>query len=209
MDLRLPKSIIGLIRQEQERRASLLREQDPDFAYDQWLFVDGPFIAELCLMALLALRHQLERELLHMAARATGNDAGLSPQEYLKAIESLERHSDRIAERLKLQSLADWKEIEILRLLVNCYKHDSSKGAGDRLLALLNLKRDKSYAELPESDAVRKGLAVFIRLDSEADYCDIVEKFIDIVSRFLEDVRKQNALARVNWPPVSLVDFAR
>ena len=47
----------------------MLANEDPDYAYDQWLFTDEPFVNELCLVLLVVIRHQLERELLGLLAR--------------------------------------------------------------------------------------------------------------------------------------------
>jgi hypothetical protein len=73
MEMRILKDIIAVIRAEQQRRESLLTDEEPNFAYDQWLFTDAPFVAELCLMLLVTLRHQVERELARLAARAVGD----------------------------------------------------------------------------------------------------------------------------------------
>ncbi len=73
MDTRLAKNIVKLIRGERQRRASLLEDMHPEAADDRWLFTDLPFVAELCLMLLVAMRHQVERELISLAARAADN----------------------------------------------------------------------------------------------------------------------------------------
>jgi hypothetical protein len=62
MNTRILKEIISLIRIEQERRSSVLRAEDQDYANDHWLFWDEPFLNVLCLMFLVTLRHQVERE---------------------------------------------------------------------------------------------------------------------------------------------------
>lgn len=103
------------------------------------------------------------------------------------------------------------KEINALRLLANCYKHDSSKSPDKKLLTALNLEIGANCAALPESDAVQAGLAVLIGLGNGADYCEIPERFVVIVDRFLEDVRGKTSISRVNWPGASLLpeNFAR
>lgn len=196
MDSRLAKNIVGVIRQEKNRRASLLSGQDPDFAYDHWLFWDLPFIAELCLMLLLALRHQVERELIRFAARAADGGKEISPQQYHQRVDELRNGRcwkwKMVENRLKLKSCKGEQEIEALRLLANCYKHDSSKEPDEDLLKLLRLQTGVKYASLPESEGLQEGLAVFIGLEKEADYCQIAERFTDIVDCFLADVQKKD-----------------
>jgi hypothetical protein len=67
METGILKEVIAVIRAEQQRRASLLTDEDPNFAYDHWLFKDEPFVNELCLMLLVTLRHHVERELVRLA----------------------------------------------------------------------------------------------------------------------------------------------
>ena len=71
-DLSEAKGYLSVIKAERRRRASLLREEDPNAAYDQWLFVDRPFVNEFCLMFLVSLFREIERRLLQLAARAAG-----------------------------------------------------------------------------------------------------------------------------------------
>jgi hypothetical protein len=77
MNTHLAKSVLEAIRREQHLRVSLLNE----VAYDHWTFEDGPFVAELCLMLLVALHHQVERELLRLAARVTDDGREIAPRE--------------------------------------------------------------------------------------------------------------------------------
>jgi len=111
--------------------------------------------------------------------------------------------------RLKLKSCEGERQIEALRLLANSYKHDPSKKPDEDLLKLLNLETGVTYAPLAESDGLREGLASFISLERDADYCDIAETFVTIVDRFIDDVQKKTQLSRVRWGAASLTDFAR
>jgi hypothetical protein len=79
------------------------------------------------------------------------------------------------------------------------------------LLRLLNLETGVQYAQLRESGELWAGMAVFIGLERDADYCDIVERFTDIVESFLADVQKKTKLSRVKWGAASLrpEDWAR
>jgi hypothetical protein len=82
----------------------------------------------------------------------------------------------------------------LIYLLVRLWKH------------LLGLEMGVSYAPLPESDGLQKGLAVFVGLEPEADYCDIAEKFLDVIDLYLADVQKQTPISRVKWGAASLTD---
>jgi len=82
METGILKEVIAVIRAEQQRRASLLTDEDPNFAYDHWLFKDEPFVNELCLMLLVTLRHHVERELVRLAARAADEGEEISGQQY-------------------------------------------------------------------------------------------------------------------------------
>jgi len=56
------KQMIDVIRVEEQRRAEPRADMHPEVTYDQRVFTDAPFVNELCLMLLVALRHQVERE---------------------------------------------------------------------------------------------------------------------------------------------------
>lgn len=208
--------MISVIRAEQQRRDSLLTDEDPNFASDQWRFTDAPFVNELCLMLLVALRHQVERELVGLAARAADEGKEVSSQHYKEKVRQL-RHKnsktmwEKINDRLKLKSCNGYKPMEALRLLANSYKHDQSMEPFQGLLKLLNLEIGVNYAPLPESEALQEGLATFIGLEKHADYCDIIERFVEIASDFLVNVQSRTKLSKVKWGKVSLNpnDFAR
>jgi len=210
MDTRIFKDLIAVIRTEQERRTSLRNPQDPDFAYDRWLFTDEPFLNELCLMVLLTLRHQVERELVGLAARAAGGGKEISRQQYQTEVEQLRKKNrkvwnwEEINKRLEPKSCKNYDFFEALRHLANSYKHNPSMEPEGELLTLLKLKPGVSYAPLPESDSVREGLADLIGLEKGADYCDIAERFVDIASDFVAEVKSPTKLSKVEWGAVSL-----
>jgi hypothetical protein len=221
VDTRTLKDMISVIRTEKERRNSILKALDPDISYDQWLFTDAPFVNELCLMFLVTLRHQVERELVGLAARADAGANEISGQEYKENVTQLRRTNrkgenigwkwDEINKRLKFKSCDKYKFIEALRLLSNLYKHDTSMVPDVQLLKLLELKTGVNYASLSESDALQERFANFIGLGNDADYCDIADRFVDIASDFLAIVKSQTTLSRVEWGAVSFNpnDFAR
>lgn len=71
MNVTVARDVIGVIRAEMKRRSPRgLNDSHEaiEAAYDQWVFSDEPFLNELCLLLLTALRHQVERELIKIAA---------------------------------------------------------------------------------------------------------------------------------------------
>jgi len=81
MDFKTAIGVINVIKAERERRLDRLRDEDPDISYDQWLFTDEPFVNEMCLMLLVALRHGIERSLISFAAR-TNTASVISRSQY-------------------------------------------------------------------------------------------------------------------------------
>jgi len=202
------KEMIAVIRAEQQRRASLLTEEDPNFAYDQWLFTDAPFVNELCLMLLVTLRHQVERELVSLGARAADEGAVISGQQYQEKVEQLRKGKGwdwkEIEDRLKLELWEGYASMKALRFLANPYKHDPSMEPNEDLLELLKLETGVSYAPLPESDSLREGFAGFIGLGKDTDYCEIAARFVDIASDFLANAQNRTKLSQVKRGPASL-----
>ena len=207
MDAVILDGIIAIIREERQRRISQLENIHPDFANTKWKFEDEPFINELCLMLLVTLRHQFERECVFLAARAADDGKEISFDKYKKRIEELRDNRSwnwkEIRNRLGLGPQEEKPE-KVLRLLSNLYKHDLWMKPDDDFLRCLNLDNDLNYASLPESDAVREGLANLIGLKKNADYCDIAHRYIEHVRVLLLNMESLNKLSRVKWRPVSL-----
>ena len=207
MDTKVAKATIDVIRRERKRRRSRLPNH-PDAAYAQWLFWDSPFVNELCLLVLVAIHHQVERELIRVAAQKTDDGKPLSRAEYQEhlRIERAKWRSDRksVIKRLKLDSFPEWdRDLEALRQLANGYKHTPSRRPDDTLLKLLQLDLKRHYAPLPESDSIREGLAVYLKLKKNADYCAIASKLLRRADKFLTAVKRQPGLSKVNWGRVS------
>lgn len=196
------KDIIAVFRAEQQRRGKLRREAQliveyTSFEYDQWLFIDAPFVNELCLMLLVTLRHQVDREEIKLAALAAHDGKDISPEEYHEEVQKLkiEKKGKKtkywnfttIRARLKLESCTGDASMKTLRALANLYKHEPSMEPNKELLELLKLKKEDNYQSLPESHALQEGLAVSICLGKDADYCDIAERFVDIAKAYLAD----------------------
>jgi hypothetical protein len=194
------KEMISVIRTEEQRRALLLRDEDPEAAYDQWLFKDEPFVNELCILLLVGLRHQVERELVGLGALAANEGQEIEGSQYSENVAQLRKGRSwdwkEIGTRLKLTSSEEYRFMEALRLLVNSYKHDHSAGPAEDLKQLLDLPK-VNYAALPESSLLRERLAVFIGLGENVTYCDVAERFVDIAVSFLRKVKGQATLSRI------------
>ena len=87
MEFDVWREMISVIRVEQKKRGALSPDEDVDSASDRWLFKDQPFINELCLMLLVALWHQLEREVVGLAARSTDDGQEINYQQYEQNVE--------------------------------------------------------------------------------------------------------------------------
>jgi hypothetical protein len=208
MDFTTSKAVLAVIRQEADRRNAVPR--DPDWEYEQWL-ADTAFTYELCLIFLVALRHQLERELVKLAACAGYGGAEITRVQYQQSLDDLRKVGSgatdwkKVNGRLSITSTNRPSPIETLRLLANAYKHDPNTQPDQLLITHLGLKTTINYAELPESDALREGLAVNVGLANNSDYISIAERFIDEVQSFLDEIKKRVPLSRVRWGPVSLL----
>ena len=210
MDTSVVKDMIGVIRAEQQRRrAARLADEDWERAYEE----DRPFVNELCLLLLVAVRHQVERELIRLAACVTDDGKEINPKQYQQNVQRerklFREDRNKIIEKLKLNSFPEWESsMKTLQLLANCYKHDPSQVPNKDLLEHLKLKVAPNYAPLPESGRFQEGLAVSVNLPTNADYCDITEKLLDCAAGFLADLladlQKKTVLSRVG--PVNLGD---
>ena len=203
MDVSVVKDMISVIRAERDRRLALLAKVDPEVAYDLWSEVDEPFVNDLCLMLLVSIRHTVERELVKIAALVTSDGRDLDGDQYRQRIQDerkklREKGWTELVAKLKLIGSAEWDtSIETLRLLANIYKHSPQVTPDQALLKHLGLDFSVSYAPLPESQALRAGLAVSLGLQGNSNYCDIADELLIRASRFLADVQTRVALSPV------------
>jgi hypothetical protein len=169
-------------------------------------------------MVLAALHHQVERELVLLAARADG-EATVTSQQYETNLKKWHDKSPRcrrldLCKALNLRSFVEWdKSMETLRLLANCLKHDAHKKPSKKLLEHLNLPNvlnrpniDQlvdAYLPLPESFFLKEGLAKSVNLPEDADYCAITDAFADLCNQFLDDVRGKTNAARITGIRIS------
>jgi hypothetical protein len=206
------KAFINLVTEEARRREALLDDADPNYAYHQWMLTDLPFLHDLSLLFLVAMRHHIERRLLYLAACATGHGNAINRAEYdvrLKELRTLPlgKRWKEIEARLKPTMCVHYKSIEALRLLANSYKHHPRNQPDKELINFLGLDPKLTYATLPESGDLQKCLALLVGLPEKAGYADIAERFVEHAEDFLKEVQTRNLLSKVNWGRVSLIDF--
>jgi hypothetical protein len=213
MEFDVWREMISVIRVEQKKRGALSPDEDVDSASDRWLFKDQPFINELCLMLLVALWHQLEREVVSLAARSTDDGQEINYQQYEQNVEK-ERKTlgnnprgwwKTISARFRIKSCEGHKSIDTLRLLANSYKHDPAMKPQKKLLEALNLNTEDKYARLPESESVQKAFATSLGLGMNASYCDIAGRCVDIASNFFLSMESQTTLSPIKPRRVSMM----
>jgi hypothetical protein len=213
METRILKEMIRVVKAEQQRREAQLDAMDSDYQYDRWQFVDLPLLSEMYLMILVALRHQVERELIRIAARSGGHEISVAEyQANLQKERALLRRKDgwkNLDKRLKLTSYHGNKYVEALRLLSNSYKHGPAIEPEKKLLQLLGLGTNVKYAPMPESNSLREALGRFVGLTKDAAFCDIAEQFVGQGSDYVDAVRRKMALSTIKRErvPLNLADF--
>jgi hypothetical protein len=215
MDLTDAKAFINLTSAEYKRRADLLPQDDEGagYAYDQWMFTDLPFLHDLCILYLVAVRHHIERRLLFQATCALGHGKKIkrseceAEQKILLAMPHGQRWRE-IDRRLQPKQCARYASIEALRLLANSYKHDPRLQPDIKLVNYLGLDEKLVYAPIPESFELKKGLARIVGLPDDSRFSEVTERFVEHANEFLKDVQARNVLSPVNWGRVSLTEFA-
>jgi hypothetical protein len=208
MDTAVAQDMIRLIRAEADRRVPHVvddSEEAIEAARDQWLSSDEPFLNELCLLLLVALRHQVERELVRIAARTTDDGEAIGREQYREKLKAEREYLKqkkygwkRLIDLLKLRSYVEWNSsMETLRLLANCYKHDLSQTADEEFLKHLKSDLSLNYMPLAESGYLRQDIAASLSLEKDADYWEIAEEFASRVEQLLTDVRSQPNVSKV------------
>jgi hypothetical protein len=193
-----------------------MANDDLGAAYEQWQFYDLPFVNELCLMLLLAVWHQVERDVICLAALVTSDGKMISREQFLRNIQKEQecymskKTKGQVINKLKLTSFPEWgTSMDTLRLLGNCYKHDPAKEPTTQMMKILNLDASRTYMPLPESEAFRKGLAAYVGLHEDANLVDIAEEFVQRASSFLTDLRTKTGQTGLlsTWGPVNFGDL--
>lgn len=202
------REMFDVIKAEQRLRNSQVTDEE---SLDRWKFTDEPFLNELCLMLLVSLRHQVERELVRFSGRADHDGKEISGNQYAKKVkeerERLRKSNEweKVAVKLKMKSCGRYEPMKALRHLANSYKHDPWKEPEKKLLKLLHVETGDIYAPLPENLAVQEGLAVLVGLGKSSPYWEIADQFVDAASKFLSDLQRRAKLSSVKSEPIRLV----
>ena len=88
--------------------------------------------------------------------------------------------------------------------MANAYTHEPWYTPSEQLLTSLSLDRDRNYAALYESEAVRQAVAARLGLRSDVDYCDIAQKFIDVAASFTSKLKATLPLTPIRREPISM-----
>lgn len=122
MDVKDAKAFVNLITAEAKRRRYLLPE-DGEAAIDQWMFTDLPFLHDLCVLYLIALRHHIERRLLFFASCALRGGKRIKHSEFKSERDKLRAMKGKlwkeIDRRLQPSKCARYSSVEALQLLAN------------------------------------------------------------------------------------------
>lgn len=219
MNTDLARRMLALARQERDRRAENA-SQSPGYAED-WLLVDEPFVNEICLVVLVAVYHQIERELVLLGARiAPGRDV-ISHADYEANVQRIKAAvRDRptngwqdLTRCLDLTNRPEWKSLQALRLIANGYKHDPFGGISGELLDHLGLSPTISespritYAGIADSLEFRERLAIYLGLAARSDYADIGEAFLSRAERFIGSIAELPQICRITSSRVSTTEF--
>lgn len=135
-------------RQALEEHEELAHDEAPlsaEAADANWVLLDRPFINELCLMLMVWLRHELERELVKLVARKTSDGKDLTQDQYWQAVddwqEDLRRDSSKwktVTRELELSVFSEeMKIMEALKRVSNLYKHSPWTTPDEDLLSHL------------------------------------------------------------------------
>ncbi len=181
MNTNLIRSLVELVKAEEQSRENGRSSMTPDAADYQATFHDTPLTNELYLLVLLFMWHEIEREIVLLAAMSASQDASpMTRDDYRKEVERLgsldgKKRKKEIEQLLPKLDNGAWDLLDVLRLLANSFKHDPfDKPSGD-LLKRLGLPKNMNYGSLAESGAVRFGLGKFLGIGDDAAFSEIVD----------------------------------
>lgn len=182
MNRKLVKSLVELVRTEERSREDLRASMSPDASYYKATFHDDPLTNELYLLVLLFMWHELEKEIVLMAALSSAEDA--SPmtrdghRQEVKRISKLKPEAKKraaIEKRLPALDIRAWELLDVLRLLANSFKHNPFGKPNRQLLERLGLPENMNHGTLSESGAVRFGLGKFLGVGDDVSFSEIVD----------------------------------
>ena len=200
---------LDAIRTEEKRREERCATLDGDIALDQLLFYDQAFLQGFYLLVLVYVWHELEREMVRLTARVQEGPAReISLHDYQQEVVRLTRNKDiwkEIRRRLPVEKSDQYGLCyEVLRPLVNSYKHDPFGKPKKGLLEKLGLDASLNYAALTESDTVREALCRRLRLPANESYSGISDAFVRACEQLLLDATTSVALRPIERRPASL-----
>jgi hypothetical protein len=214
MNTKVIRAMIAVIKREQAERIASL--PDNESGSDRWLFNDEPFVNDLAILALIALWHSVERDLIRLSASISQPEDGiLDNEEFKKRVARRKMQwNDRptFVKDLRLETFPYWHSIETLRLLANTYKHEPFMIPSKALLNHLDLPlipkepHVVGYSSLPDSHCFREGLARSLNMDDSSDYTLIAARLADHVDEFIGRLRG-SVPAWIQRAPVSLIEF--
>jgi len=210
MNTKLIKSLIELVKAEELSRENARSSMSPDAADVQATFNDTPLTNELYLLVLLFVSHDVEKEIVLLAALSASQDTSpITRDDYRKEANrigglGLEKKKKELEKRLPALDQRAWDLLDLLRLLANSLKHDPFDKPSGVLLKRLGLSENMNYASLYESGAVRFGLGKFLGIGDDAAFSEIVEAICKSCDRVLFMLRAATPLRSFEYERVSL-----
>jgi hypothetical protein len=209
MNTDLIRSLVGLVEAEEQNRKNARSSMPVEAADYQATFRDTPLVNELYLLVLLFIWHEVEKEIVLIAALSSMVDnSPISRDDYSKEVDRLGSLDGKTRKR-ELKKLLpldrrQWDLLEVLRLLANSFKHDPFDKPNGILLKRLGLPENANYAPLSESGAVRFGLSKFLGIGDEATFSEIVNALRKSCDQILFVLRSGTRLRSFKHELVSL-----
>lgn len=210
MDSSTARKIIEIIKNDRDVARDLLEKDIPEDASYIWQSHYEADYNEMCLALLVAVRHQVERELVLIAARVPDDRRELDQARYRHEVENERKRLKNdgwkgIIAKLQLETFSSWdSSMKLLQILVNLYKHDPWVTPDRELLSFLNLPMGVPYAPLAESQDVKEGLNAYLGLEERSNFCDIASELLDRADQFLAEVKSKTKRKKLKRHAVSL-----
>jgi len=210
MNTKLIKALVKLVKSEEQNRERARKSMPPDAAYNQAIFHDTPLTNELYLLVLLFVWHDIEKEIVLLAAlSAVRNPSPITRDDYGKEVRRLEglgqdKRRKELEQLLPKIDTRAWDFLDTLRLLANSFKHDPFDKPKAILLKRLGLPGNMNYASLSESGAVRFGLGRVLAIGDDAEFSEIVDAVYKSCDRLLFLLRAATPLRSFEYERVSM-----
>ncbi len=187
----LISSLVGLVKEEEQRRESARSSMTVDAALESVILRDGPLTNGLYIFVLLLMWHEIEKELVLFAARSAWKDESpITHDDFKDEVVRLGalRASERKKELKKLLPALDtraWDLLDVLRLLANSLKHNPFDKPTGTLLKRLGFPENTNCASLSESGLLQFGLGRFLGIGETATFSEIVDEVSKSCNRIL------------------------